>query len=78
MSKMEPGVNSRPGVIMSRRDEAGNTQNEKRKRNESVREYQITLDMEMSSWRRQTGCGSSLRIMLHWWQILRRGACLVR
>ena len=50
-------MSNHPSEVAGREEGTENTQNEKRKRNESVREYQITLDMEMSSWRRRRQTG---------------------
>ena len=68
-------MSNQPSEVAGREEGTENTQNEKRKRNESVREYQITLDMEMSSWRRrQTGGQAGWQAggfwLLHRWQIL--------
>ena len=68
-------MSNQPSEVAGREEGTENTQNEKRKRNESVREYQITLDMEMSSWRRRQTGGQAGRQaggfwLLHWWQIL--------
>ena len=57
-------MSNHPSEVAGREEGTENTQNEKRKRNESVREYQITLDMEMSSWRRrQTGGQAGWRFL---------------
>ena len=57
-------MSNQPSEVGGRGEGTENTQNEKRKRNESVREYQITLDMEMSSWRRRQTGGQAGRLFL--------------